>query len=187
MNSTLVRSVSISLLLAGAASAQERAPGPPLPRKAPTPLKLQVVFARYQGEKRVSNIPYTLSLNSDDRPARVRMGIQVPIQTQAKEGPPQVSYRDVGNNLDCGAEAQDEGRFKVSCSFEQSSLYSAGDTLAQASAIGQVSLGSLPLFRTFRSEANLLLRDGQTAQYTAATDPVSGEVLKIEVGLFLVK
>jgi hypothetical protein len=186
MNSTLVRSVSMSLLLAGAASAQEIRP--PLPRKAPTPLKLQVVFARYQGERRVSNIPYTLSLNSDDRPARVRMGIQVPIQTQAKEGgAPQVSYRDVGNNLDCGAEAQDDGRFKVSCSFEQSSLYSAGDTLAQASAIGQVSLGSLPLFRTFRSEANLLLRDGQTAQYTAATDPVSGEVLKIEVGLSLVK
>jgi hypothetical protein len=32
-----------------------------------------------------------------------------------------------------------------------------------------------------------MLRDGQSTQYTAATDPVSGEVLKIDVTLTVVK
>jgi hypothetical protein len=43
------------------------------------------------------------------------------------------------------------------------------------------------LFRNFRSEANVVLRDGQTARYTVATAPVSGEMLKIDVTLNVVK
>lgn len=170
----------------GTASAQERAERP---RKTPTPLKIQVVFARYQGEKKVSSVPYTLSLNADDRPSRVRMGIQVPIQVAVQ--PPQpgpIAYRDVGNNLDCSAESLDDGRFKLGCTFEQSSLYSTDvDRRASGSAIGDVPVSSVPLIRNFRSEANLLLRDGQSATYVAATDPVSGEVLKIDLTLNVVK
>jgi hypothetical protein len=33
----------------------------------------------------------------------------------------------------------------------------------------------------------MVLRDGQTAQSTSATDPISGEVLKIDVTLNVVK
>jgi hypothetical protein len=33
----------------------------------------------------------------------------------------------------------------------------------------------------------MILRDGQTMQYASATDPVSGEVMKIDVTLSLAK
>lgn len=175
MNSKLVRAVPVLLLLAASAVAQEKAPPPPglppPPRKASTPLKLVVVFSRYQGEKKVSNVPYTITFNSDDRPARIRMGVQVPIQTTANNVPT-TQYRDVGNNLDINANEVDDGRFKLSCTFEQSSI--SGDAVP-------------PVLRTFKSEANLTMRDGQTVQYTAATDPVSGDVLKIDVTLTVVK
>ena len=33
--------------------------------KGPVPLRLQVVISKYQGDKKISSLPYTLSLNSD--------------------------------------------------------------------------------------------------------------------------
>ena len=172
------------ILAVGTAGAEEEKAEKP--RRVPTPLKLQIVFTRYQGEKKVSSVPYVLSLGADDRSAKLRMGIQVPIRVQGSQG--QVSYKDVGNNLDCGAESLADGRFKVACSCEQSSVYTAQhENRATGSAVGDVPLEDVPLFRVFRSDANLVLRDGQSAQYTSATDPVSGEVLKIDVTLSVLK
>lgn len=160
----------------------------PPARKAPTPLRLQVVFARYQGETKLSSLPYSLAVNADDRPSRVRMGIQVPIQSPSQVQshlPAQTTYRDVGNNLDCSADSQPDGRYRVACVFEQSSVYTTG--AERPASQGNPPIGSLPVLRTFRSEAQLILRDGQTGQHTTATDPVSGEVLKIEMTLTVVK
>jgi hypothetical protein len=148
-----------------------------------TPLRLQIVFARYQGDTKLSSLPYTLALNSDERPSRVRMGIQVPIQM--KDTPGQMSYRDVGNNLDCSAGSSTDGRFRVACVLEQSSVYTTGPD--RPATQGNPPISSLPILRTFRAEAALMLRDGQTGQYTTATDPVSGEVLKIDMTLHVVK
>ena len=173
-------------LLGGGASAREKAERPP--RKPATPLKVQVVFTKYLGEKKVSSLPYTLSVSSDDPRSRLRMGIEVPVTVQGKEGQPQNQYRNVGTNLDCRAEALEDGRFKPELGLEQSSVYAAeAGGKAQGSAPGDSHLGNQPLFRSFSSSANLVLRDGQTAQYTAATDPVSGEVLKVGVTLNVVK
>ena len=54
------------------AAAQEPPPSPPRSPSSPTnpkqvqnvPLELQVVIARYQGDKRVGSLPYVLSLKS---------------------------------------------------------------------------------------------------------------------------
>jgi len=43
------------------------------------------------------------------------------------------------------------------------------------------------ILRNFNSSFTLLLRDGQTAQVSSATDPISGEVLKVVVTLNVVK
>jgi len=158
---------------------------PPTLRQA-TPLRLQITFTRYQGEKKVGSVPYTLSLNSPGRPAKLRMGIQVPIQSLKEPSP--LQYRDVGNNLDCNAEPVDADRHLLVCTFEQSSVYSADpERRGSGSAVSEVSTGGAPLFRNFRSDASLILRDKESAQYTMATDPVSGEVLKIDVTLTVVK
>lgn len=180
MNKKLWSAILPLVLLSPALGAQEILKPKDGPRKPLVPLKLQVVFSRYQGEKKVSSLPYTLSVNADGRPVRLRMGIQVPIQTQMPNNVPTVTYKDAANNLDCGAEALDDGRFKVACSLEQGSIYEAEPGRAMSTAAG-------PMLRTFRSETDLLLRDGQTAQHAAGTDPVSGEILKIDVTLTVVK
>jgi len=43
------------------------------------------------------------------------------------------------------------------------------------------------MLRSFNSSFQVLLRDGQTNQYTSATDPVTGEVTKIDVTLNVLK
>jgi len=48
-------------------------------------------------------------------------------------------------------------------------------------------VAGVPAFRSFTSSFNLLLKDGQAAQQTSATDPVSGEVLKIDVTVTVLK
>jgi len=169
------------LLVASTAIAQDK---PEKPQAIGTPLKLQIVYSRYQGEKKVSSVPHTLSVNADEGPTRLRMGVQVPITTQTKDGMA-TSYRDVGNNIDCRARTISDGRFRLECSFEQSSLYAA-DSERRGSSSDAMQVGT-PVIRNFRSEANITLRDGQTAQHTSATDPVSGEVLKIDITLNVVR
>jgi hypothetical protein len=48
-------------------------------------------------------------------------------------------------------------------------------------------LRDMPVFRNFKTRTTLLLRDGQSRQFTAATDRVSGETVRIDVTLRVVK
>jgi hypothetical protein len=176
--------VVLAMLVLGAAPrAQE-------PAKAPafTPVRVQVVVSKYQGEKKTSSLPYTMSINVGPRVeaiyrASVRIGAQVPIITTAKAGdPPSVQYRDVGTQIDCIVNILDDGRFKLDVSIDDSSVYT-DDHPAQAPA----HMSDRPTFRSFRSSDSILLKDGQTAQYTAATDKVSGETVKVDVTLTVVR
>lgn len=183
-----VKSLAVlALVLSGASAGAEEQekteePGGPL-----VPLKVQVVFARYEGEKKVSSMPYTLSVNTGSRGAAVRMGIQIPLTVRA-EGAPTVMFKDVGTNLDCSAEALGDGRFRLHFSLEQGSVYSVnGDRKAAGGTIPDGAISSTPVLRNFRASSSMILRDGQTGQYLAATDPVGGEQLKIDVTLNVVK
>ena len=163
----------------------------PAPAKNPTTLKVQVVIARYQGEKRISALPYTLSLTADPRSggkATLRMGAKVPvIVTTLGPGASTTSpitpfnYQDVGTNIDCMVSwPLEDGRFKLDITIEDSSVYP--DEQSKDS-----SMKGVPSFRSFRVSDQVMLKDGGTAQFTAATDKVSGEVVRVEVTLTVVK
>jgi len=118
------------------------------------------------------------------------MGVQMPIvQTtfgQAAAGGfatiPQSSYtyKDIGTNIDCQAVAQADGTFNLDIKLSDSSVgFDAKDS-------GQAVKG-IPVFRSFTSNFSILLKDGQTAQYASATDPVSGETLKVDVTVNVLK
>ncbi len=153
------------------------------PQKSPTPLKVQVVFNRFQGEKKVASHVYALPVSADDGRTDIRMGIQVPLKYEGKEFPGNVVFKSVGNWVSCSAEALGDGRFKLKCGLEQSSV----DSPEQDAQKGGSGSGSPPVLRSFSSDATLFLRDGQTAQYVVATDPLTGEVLKVDVTLTIAK
>jgi hypothetical protein len=158
---------------------------------ADTPLKVQIVVSRYQGEKKISSIPYTLAVVGGPRTetTRLRMGVDVPVpQTVIGEGNATKSsytYRSVGTSIDCTARPQGDGLFSLNLAVSDTAVFMpdrGADSAATASRVAGV-----PAFRTFTSNFNLLLKDGQVAQHTAATDPVSGEVLRIDVTLTVIK
>jgi len=166
---------------------------------APVPLKVTVVLSRYQGDKRVSSMPYVLGVMASGwgpgPKTTLRMGVEVPVATtvftpvvEGKTTSPPMSsynYRSVGTNIDCGAtfDESTSGLFQLSLTVSDSSL-----GLGSTKQGGQVAIASdMPSFRNFNSSFTALLREGQTMQYTSATDPVTGELMKIDVTVNLMK
>ena len=159
------------------------------PKKAITPLRLSLTVSRFEGEKKIGSLPYVLQVAANDHDGiKLRMGVEVPVpvtliaSATTGGGSPTTSfqYRNVGANIDCRADSLEDGRFRLSLTFEQSSLPpTPGGKPAESH--------DLPLFRTFMSSVTLVLRDGQTAQYVSATDPVTGESARIEATLTVVK
>jgi hypothetical protein len=157
--------------------------------KAITPLRVQVVFNEYDGDKKVGSLPYTLLVNADDRgaPAAVRMTFHVPVATSSDAGAKHVGQYPLTTNLDGRAEKMDDGRFLLRLSLEKSSIYLAGANQKPASLGGSEVSANDPVQQEFRTQVNLLIRDGQTIQSTVATDPVTGHVLKVDVTLNMIK
>lgn len=166
----------------------EESAKPVAAEKTITPLRVQVVFTEFDGEKKISSLPYTLLVNADDRgpTAAVRMGLRVPIFTSTGENK-QVTYLDLGTNLDGHAEKTADGRFLLRLNVERSSAYSP-DPDRKMSSVGIKDLSSgQPVVQQFRTQVNLLIHDAQTIQSTVATDPITGHVLKVDVMLNVIK
>lgn len=182
--------LAIVCVLPVGAAAQAGASDPP---EAVTPVKVQIVLTRYQGDKKLSSMPFTLSFNviQSRRAAEgaqggghLRMGSKIPIKMSVPliDGknpsmPGAIQYQDVGTNLDCRTTALADGRFAVEVTVDDTSVYGE-DAGAHADQ---------PSFRSFRSTNSMVLKDGQTGQFTSAVDKVSGEVTKVDVTLTLVK
>jgi type II secretory pathway component GspD/PulD (secretin) len=179
-----------ALASTAAGQAQEKAPAA-APRAATpinaTPLKVQVVIGRYQGEKKISSLPYTLTMNANNH-ASLRMGTSVPVvmlssspdpATPKGVAPPApIQYRDIGTNIDCASTALDEGRYLLSMTVDDSSVYP--DEPPSGAKNG-------PSFRSFRAINAMILKNGETGQFTTATDKMTGETVKIDVTLTVMK
>ncbi len=194
MRTTLLRLANflvLGALLAPNVWAQEEPKRAKEPKPI-TPLKVQVVLNEFEGEKKISSLPYTIFVNADDRMGRpssaVRMGLRVPVVVQGKENQVQFQYVDVGTNLDCSADTTDDGRIRLSLTVERSSLYTTSSERKSLDwSPGDPPLSTSPIIRQFKVSFSPLVRDGQTAQSTVATDPVSGRVLKVDVTINVLK
>jgi len=189
---TLALTLVMMALAVGVSRAQERLDY--------VPLRVQVVIARYQGDKKLSSMPYTLSVNaspnSSPGTANLRMGAKIPvamtaftpIKVEGKEAkdlptggtPVSYNYQDVGTNIDCFATAMDGGRFRLLLVVDDTSVY--GDETVKKTTEPQT-----PSFRSFKATDQMILKDGQTQQFTAAVDKISGEVTRVEVTVTVVK
>ncbi len=156
-------------------------------KKEITPVRVQVVFSEFEGEKKISSLPYTMLINAVEGgpTASLRMGLRVPVQTGS--GPKEIQYVDMGTSLDGKVEKTEDGRYLLHLGVERSSAYSSGSTQKPASTGGAEITSLQPVMQQFRTRMDLLFRDGQTIQSTVSTDPVTGHVLKVDVTLNVLK
>jgi hypothetical protein len=170
---------------------------------ATIPVRLDVTLTRYQGEKKISSLPFSLLASAVDfqrssQPVSIRMGIDVPIgsatttdsrtvpaggtgtSTTTTGSTTRIEYRSVGTNIDCLVSRLDETHFSVRVSINDSSIYTPDGDKALKNP-------DAAAFRTFNASNTVVMLDGQTVQFGTGTDKISGETLKIDVTLKVVK
>ena len=163
---------------------------------AVVPVDVEVVISRYQGDKKVSSLPYSLTVNAAYHDVRsqhrtiLRMGGEVPVPVMAPalgpDGQPisgltgggPVQYKNIGTQIDAAARPLDDGRFELFISVQDTAL---------APPPANAPPGALPALRTFESQNTIVLRDGQTRPFTAAADRITGEVVRVDVTLRVAK
>jgi hypothetical protein len=189
----MVKTGRVLILLAVAAMvfslpahAQEK-PKPDERSSAVSPLKIQIVFTEFEGDKKVKSLPYsmvfTAGTHREAEFAKLRIGSRVPVYV-GKEG--QFQYVDIGTNLDSRAEHLEDGRYALRLSLErswvQAEMHMPIDNPA-STAENKVVEFSQPVIGQYKTDVFLIARDGQTVETTVATDPLNGKQLKIEVTL----
>ena len=171
-----------ALVLSGAGQVQAQQSGK-APEAPPVPLKVTVTVSRFEGEKKTASLPFVLWVNTGER-SSVQMGSDVPVPqttfSAAKEGVsvPTTSYqyRSLGTNITCSATALGDGLYRLLLEVNDSQVF-------RQSTQGTPG----PVFQSFRSTNSPILRDGQSVQFAVATDKTTGEVVKLDVTLNLVK
>ena len=154
-------------------SGQESKPGATASRG--TPLKVTVVIGRFQGEKRTGSLPFVLTVNAPGRETTMQMGSNVPIPSDSTSNSYQ--WRNVGTTIRCGVLNQLEGLFGLRLQITDNQIF--------ADPPGGIK--GIPAFQNFTLENELWLRDGQTMQLSTAVDKATGEQIKVDVTLNVIK
>jgi hypothetical protein len=202
--SVAVLILAAGVLVAGAAVAEDVPPPPAPGLGTPVPstqLRVEVVIARYEGDRKVASTPnsFLLAAYPRDTPrgkhpkSELKMGVEVPIPVTTFAGPdgspapPIVSfqYRNVGTNISCRAREIGGGVFEIDLWLDSSTVY-AGAGAEEASYEAQAA-GGRTMFRTFSVMLRPLLRDGESVETVASADPVTGEVVNVTVSMKVVK
>jgi Flp pilus assembly secretin CpaC len=149
------------------------------------PLRVLVTILRYQGDKKISSVPYSIPLTIGGQRVVFNIGASVPYPTTRevdKVSTPSYSYRNVGVSITLFNQLVVEpGLYKLDVDVSDSSLATSAQ-IQETPAIRGV-----PIFRSFSAHGTLLLRDGQTTQLTTAGDPITGETMRVDVTLSVVK
>jgi len=162
-------------------------------KKPGATLKLQVTIIEREGEKKVTNLPYTFFVRAGDGGStspwtKLRTGSRVPVYA-GKEGGWQ--YVDVGTNIDARAVAAEDGRFDLTLNLERS--WVEGEVTVpmdkSGASLSDPNAGHFkePIIRQFKTELTLPMRDGQTTESTEAADPTSARVLTLTITMNVVK
>jgi hypothetical protein len=182
--------VLLCLPLLRAQDAAKDAPGKPAAEPAPkaeVPLKVQVTLSEFDGNQKISSLPYTIhTLGTDLRNRRrdeLRFGVRIPVAASGGG----FTYQDVGTNIDCQAITRDDGQYALDITIERSSVMSASNGKEADWKSEESSSGMQPLLRHFRDEFVVVMHDGQATEGVSAVDPATGRVLKVDVTLYVAK
>ena len=170
------------LAAAPAAFAQQFGGSDPVTPNPGIVLKVTVNISRWEGEKKVGNSPYVLMVvpswggraakNVDGERTSLQMGSEYPLPPGA-DG--KVNYKALGTNITVAAHPVEAGKYNLNVSVQ--------DTQVDRPKPNQ----GLPSFQNFRADNRLVMADGQTIQYTVATDAITGQIVKLDVTMNVIK
>jgi len=158
-----------------------------------TPIKVQIVFTEFEGDKKIKSLPYVMYMNAPDSSelragwVKFRIGSRLPVYVGKNE----MQYMDVGTNVDARSAYTGDGHVLLQMTLERSWVEGEVSVpmMRSDSSPSDPSGGHFqePIVRGFKSELDLKLREGQPVESNMATDPISGKVLKVEISFAVVK
>ena len=177
--------LATALVVASAGTLVAQGPEP----KPAAALKFDIVLTRSSGEKKLASIPYTMYVTARGGNGRgyLRMGVDVPTgsrtstTSQQGETTTRFDYRNVGTNIDLNITQLADGRYEVQIQLSDSSIHSADQDSRTVPRSDPMA------FRSFSSTSSLLMREGQPAQFVVGTDKVTGETLRADVTMTVLK
>jgi hypothetical protein len=147
------------------------------------PVKVQIVFTEQEGEKKISSVPYSFTAIASElgpyEGTSIRHGVRIPIETETDGKEHKITYLDIGTNIDCRILVEEDGRFHFSLTLDRSALYPSNAASDEKQDISRAN--GQPFVRTFRTNENMILKDGQTTETVLSTDPLSGHTLRVTV------
>ncbi len=138
-------------------------------------LRVRFLETRQRGDARTTVEACALALHAGDAQAFVFAGAQVTMRTTDKSTPT-VTFKNAGVQAHLGARQLPDGRYRLDVRFETAAPLTPGAGEPAASS-------SNPILRVTRGESKLVLRDGETVPFATAVDPVTGEVVRVDVAL----
>src|SRR5262245_31622482 len=157
-------------------------------------LKVQIVFTEFEGDKKLKSLPYTFLVTTHTRDAtgeaKVRVGSRVPVYIGGSQN---VTYLDVGTNIDCRAMTVSANEYQIFLSLERSwvdgdvSIPIQGAAASQSGGESHTPLFHQPIVRSYRADLAPILKDGQSFETNMATDPLSGRTMKVDVSVSTIK
>ena len=154
-------------------------------------LKIDLVISRTQGDKKISSLPFTLFAASTERgaAASVRMGVDVPVgaTTSTREGSPPTTttrpeYRHVGTQIDCTVNRLSDGRYSLAVRINDSAIFSPASTTG-----GQALKLDPAAFKSFSINNTRVIVLGRQEEFGRAADPITGEVVRVDVVVTVAK
>lgn len=185
--------VAVAALCAMTVSASAQEPGSPpggSAQRGPaaavdapaTRLRVQIVISRFEGDKRIGSLPYTLVVAPGVLRTSIRLGVETPVPaTPSADGKEtgSLNYRNLGTNIDCtNVRELSGGRYQFDVNVQNTAAI-PDDTAA--------ATPPRPVFRRFETTFTAVLRDGQSMQTIASTDPITGESVRIDVTLNVIR
>jgi len=180
MSKTIGICVWAALLCAGPGAVAQEASGAKAQEAEKAPgrrLRVQFQETRQQGEATPASRPWSLLLHADAGRARLFIGTMAAITWSEKDGPTTI-FKNVGVTAEVTVTTLPDGRYAVDGWFEASQRRRMPTGPGEA----PVTAGN-PILQAVQAQARLTLREGETVPFASAVDPVTGEVVRIDLAL----
>jgi hypothetical protein len=173
-----IANCALAALLAttSVALGQESPPAKPAEAERTPGKRLRVEFreTRQRGETTTATRSYVLLLHADAEPARVFVG-PVVAMTTSEQGTLTTQFKDAGVSAQASARTLSDGGYRLDAQFEDSSPLGSGG------GVTDIRAADNPILRVVKGKSRLSLREGQTLPFVGTVDPVSGEVVRVDV------
>jgi len=139
-------------------------------------LRVRFLETRLTGDKAATVQLALLTLHTGDKSANVFVGTQVALRTSDR-GTPTVTFKNAGVQAKVSAQTLPGNRYRLEASFEKASV------LAATGPTATHSNGDNPVLQVVKGESRIVLREGATVPFASAVDPVTGEVVRVDIAV----